>query len=42
MNQAIHFKSGESGGFLEEPALVADDVVRARDSLRNNRQDDKP
>jgi TonB family protein len=41
MNQAIHFKSGDSGGFLEGPALVADDVVRARDSARNvNRQED--
>ena len=41
MNQAINFKSGDSGGFLEGPALVADDVVRARDSAKNvNRQDD--
>lgn len=34
MNKAIHFKSGDSGGFLEGPALVAEDVVRARDSAR--------
>ncbi len=42
MNQAIHFESGDSGGFLEGPALVADDVVRARDSARNNQKQDKP
>jgi protein TonB len=41
MQQAVHFKSGESGRFLEGPALVADDVVRARDSIANH-QDDEP
>jgi len=35
IQQAIHFKAGESGRFLEGPALVADDVVRARDSTQN-------
>ena len=41
MHQAIHFKSGESGRFLEGPALVAEDVVRARDSIANRNEDDK-
>ncbi len=41
MHQAIHFKSGESGRFLEGPALVAEDVVRARDSIANHQEDDK-
>ena len=42
MHQAVHFKSGEGGRFLEGPAMVADDVVRARDSIANRREDDKP
>jgi TonB family protein len=42
MNQAIKFNSGDSGGFLEGPAFVADDVVRERDSIRNNQDQDKP
>lgn len=42
MNQAIHFESGVSGGFLEGPALVADDVVRAQDSIRSKQDPDKP
>ncbi|MBT8462626.1 MAG: energy transducer TonB, partial [Gemmatimonadetes bacterium] len=41
MNQAIHFESGESGGFLEGPALVADDVVRARDSVSKSDKNEK-
>ena len=42
MNQAIHFESGDSGGFLEGPALVADDVVRERNAARNDQEQDKP
>lgn len=41
VQKAIQFNSGDSGGFLEGPALVADDVVQARDSARKN-QEDKP
>ncbi len=41
MNQAIHFESGDSGGFLEGPALVAEDVVRARDSVSKNDKNEK-
>lgn len=40
VQKAIQFDSGDSGGFLEGPALVADDVVQARDSARKN-QDNK-
>ena len=42
MHQAVHFKSGDSGRFLEGPAMVADDVVRSRDSTENRQEDDKP
>ncbi len=42
MHQVVHFKSGEGGRFLEGPAMVADDVVRARDSAANHQEDDKP
>jgi len=41
IQQAVHFKSGESGRFLEGPAHVADDVVEARDSARNRPEDDQ-
>ena len=41
MNQVIHFKSGDSGGFLEGPALVAEDVVRARDDAANKDKNEK-
>lgn len=39
VQKAIKFDSGDSGGFLEGPALVADDVVQARDSAK--KQEDK-
>ena len=42
MHQAVHFKSGDSGRFMEGPAMVADDVVRSRDSAQNRQEDDKP
>ena len=42
MHQAVHFKSGDSGRFLEGPAMVADDVVQSRDSAQNRQEDDKP
>lgn len=32
INQAIHFKSGESGGFLEGPALLAEEPEEPEDS----------
>ena len=41
VQKAVHFKSGESGRFLEGPALLADDVVQARDSARNSKDDDE-
>ena len=42
IHQAVHFKSGDSGNFGEGPAMVADDVVRSRDSAQNRQEDDKP
>lgn len=41
IQQAIHFKAGESGRFLEGPALVAEDVLRARDSTENKENDEQ-
>jgi len=40
VNQAVHFKSGESGRFLEGPALVAEDVIDSRDSIAKHAQED--
>lgn len=40
VNQAVHFKSGESGRFLEGPALVVEDVIDSRDSIAKHAQED--
>lgn len=40
IQKAVHFKSGESGRFIEGPALVADDVVRERNEARKGKNDD--
>ncbi len=42
INQAIHFKSGESGVFLEGPATVAEKFIDARDSVANHPEDEEP
>jgi TonB family protein len=41
IQRAVHFKSGESGRFLEGPALLAEDVVQARDSARTADDDEQ-
>lgn len=40
IQRAVHFKSGEGGRFAEGPALVAEDVVAARDSAKKQKDDD--
>ncbi len=40
VNQAVHFKSGESGRFLEGPAMVVEDVIDSRDSIAKHAQED--
>ena len=42
INQAVHFKSGESGRFLEGPAHVAEKFLDARDSVANHPEDEEP
>ena len=42
INQAVRFKSGESGRFLEGPAHVAEKFLDARDSVANHPEDEKP
>jgi TonB family protein len=43
IHQAVHFKSGESGRFLEGPALVVEDVIDSRDSIaKHSQEDDNP
>lgn len=39
INQAIKFDSGDSGRFLEGPAMTADDVVRERNAAKRNEDD---